>query len=102
MIKKLSKLIAALSFMIIFIVGVGSEGINNYNILLISSIKGAVGALIIWFLFSVILDILFKSTLEDIPYDEMDKLEGGLIQQISEHQDNDKVKNVMNNSKDKK
>ncbi len=100
--KKLSKIIGCLSFVIIFIFGVGADGVFNREILIIATVKASIGAAVIWVLFSVILDILFKTTLEDIPYNELDKLEGGIIQHISEFQDSEKVNNMSSKTDEKK
>lgn len=95
MLKQFPRIIGALGFVLVFLFGVGADGVFNNTILIVSLIKGVIGGMFVWFIFSIVLDILFKSTLEDIPYNELDQLEGGLIQQISERQNSEKVKNVF-------
>lgn len=90
-IKKISRIVALLVFFIIFFCGIDIDDPFNGNAALVSFIKAFCGAALFWMTAFVICDIILKGAVEDIPKEEIEVLDGGIIQRIHEKQNEDKV-----------
>ena len=91
---------AIMSFIIIFFSGLNPSDLFNQDILLIAFFKGACGAILLWFVGFVISDIVLKSVLEDIPMNDLDRLDGGIIQRIHKSKNDFKIVNTGNNEEE--
>jgi hypothetical protein len=106
-IKKISRIIAFITFFIIFFCGIDpNDPFNIYNATS-AFIKAFFGAILLWLTAFVICDIILKGAVEDVPKDEIEVLDGGIIQRLHETQNENKVigrveKNVNEEGKQKK
>ena len=90
-IKKISRIVALLTFFIIFFVGINFDDPFNVTNAVTAFAKGFVGAFLLWITAFVICDIILKGAVEDIPPKEIEVLDGGIIQRIHETQNEDRV-----------
>ena len=81
-IKKLAGIIATFSFVIIFLCGIDTGDPFNVNAVLIALLKALCGSTLFWFAGIVICDIIIKGIVEDIPLENLDEIEGGMVQRI--------------------
>jgi hypothetical protein len=81
-IRKLAGIIAIFSFVIIFLSGIDTANPFNMNIALIALLKALLGSILFWFAGIVICDIIIKGIVEDIPIENLDEIEGGMVQRI--------------------
>ena len=106
-IKKISRLIALITFFIIFFCGIDiNDPFNIYNATS-AFIKAFFGAVLLWLTAFVICDIILKGAVEDVPKEEIEVLDGGIIQRLHETQNQGKVldraeKNVTEEEKQNK
>ncbi len=106
-IKKISRIIAFITFFIIFFCGINLDDPFNINNAVSAFVKAFCGAVLLWITAFVICDIILKGALEDIPREEIEVLDGGIIQRIHKTKTEDKVidgseKNVTEDEKQKK
>ena len=90
-IKKISRIVALLTFFIIFFVGINFDDPFNVNNAINAFVKGFFGAFLLWITAFVICDIILKGAVEDIPSEEIEVLDGGIIQRIHETQNEERV-----------
>jgi hypothetical protein len=81
-IKKFAYIIALICFFILFFNGIDFGDPFNIQILLKAFIKAFCGGILLWFVGFIIGDITLKGVLEDVPENDLDEIEGGLIQRI--------------------
>lgn len=81
-IKRIARIIAFLSFFVIFFSGINLEDPFNTTIASIAFLKAFCGGALLWLTGFIISDIILKGAVEDISQDEIEPLEGGLIQRI--------------------
>jgi hypothetical protein len=96
-IKKFASIIAWSTFLVIFFCGIDTDDLLNERNLMISLVKSLIGASLIWFAAFIAADILLKGVLEDIPEDNIDHLDGGILQRISESKKSVQVTNRIEN-----
>jgi hypothetical protein len=107
-IQQISKLIALLVFVTIFIIGYRFDQPFSIEMVLPVVIKAFVGAVIFGFGGIIIGDIVVKGVIEDIDNESLDPLEGGFEQRIYDLKKSQKVNIVereikfMNNKNGKK
>ena len=93
-IKKISRIIAFITFFIIFFCGIDSN--DPFNIYNASSafIKAFFGAVLLWLTAFVICDIILKGAVEDVPKEDIEVLDGGIIQRLHETKSEKKVLDI--------
>lgn len=105
-IKKISRITAFITFFIIFFCGIDTnDPFNIYNATT-AFIKAFFGAVLLWLTAFVICDIILKGAVEDVPKEDVEVLDGGIIQRLHETQSENKVidgaeKNVTEEEKKK-
>ena len=106
-IKKISRIVAFITFFIIFFCGIDpNDPFNIYNATS-AFIKAFFGAVLLWLTAFVICDIILKGAVEDVPKEDVEVLDGGIIQRLHETQSENKVidgaeKDVTEEEKQKK
>jgi hypothetical protein len=81
-IRKIARLVAAGGFFIIFFCGIDTADPFNSTALTVSFLKAFCGAVIVWFTGFVISDIILKGAVEDLSLDNLEVLDGGLVQRV--------------------
>ena len=103
-IKKLARIIALCSFFILFLCGIDLIDPFNLNSIIPAFLKALFGSILLWFTGLVFCDILIKGVVEDIPEENEDVTEGGMLQRIYTNKKENVVKEkskVSQNAKDK-
>jgi hypothetical protein len=72
-------------------VGINFDDPFNVNNAINAFVKGFFGAFLLWITAFVIGDIILKGAVEDIPPEEIEVLDGGIIQRIHETQNEERV-----------
>ena len=90
-IKKISRIVALLAFFIIFFCGINFDDPFNVNTALSAFIKAFCGAILLWITAFVICDIILKGAVEDIPQEDIEVLDGGIIQRIHDTKSEERV-----------
>ena len=83
-IKKISKLMALSVFLLVLFSGINYRDPFNGYYLFPAVIKAFLAGISFWFVGFIIFDIIFKGILEDIPADNIDILDGGIVQRIKQ------------------
>lgn len=99
-IRRFSKMLALLTFIIIFFLkGINYENLSDLTLIFPAIIKGLIGAVIFWVAGFVISDIVFKGIVEDIPNDDLDILDGGIVQRMKQYGNKVHFKSIADNVK---
>ncbi|MDO5576394.1 MAG: hypothetical protein Q4F84_04890 [Fibrobacter sp.] len=81
-IKKLALILAFFVFFALLFVNLSNLDSFEFENMIMSVIKSFFGAALFWFTGFIIGDIFLKGIVTDIEHDEMNGLEGGMIQRI--------------------
>jgi len=81
-IKKFARIVGIISFFTIFFATLDMSNPLNIYTMTLAFIKGIAAAVLFWFAGFVIGDIVFKGVVEDVPKEEIDELEGGILQRV--------------------
>ncbi len=81
-IKRMARMLGMLTFFVVFFLGIDPEDPFNANVAAIAFFKGLAGAFLFWLLGFIIADIVVKGLVTDVPTDDNDTVEGGLLQRI--------------------
>jgi hypothetical protein len=90
-IKRIARIIAFLSFFVIFFSGIDPGDPFNTTSALLAFLKAFCGGALFWLTGFIISDIILKGAVEDIPHEAVEPLEGGLIQRIHATQSEPRV-----------
>lgn len=94
-IRRISKLLAFAVFFLIFFNGISYEDPFNSTFLMPAFVKAIIGAALFWVAGFIVSDIILKGIIEDIPKEDLDILEGGIIQRMKQYGDSDHFNSVM-------
>ncbi len=83
-IRRIARIIAFCGFFVIFFCGISLDDPFNTQTATIAFLKAFCGGVLLWFTGFVISDIILKGALEDIQVEELEPLEGGIIQRVQE------------------
>lgn len=81
-IRRIAKLLSMVSFILILFSGLDLSDPFNGHLLSLALMKAFAGAVICWLIGFVMLDIVFKGIVEDIALENINQLEGGIVQRI--------------------
>ncbi len=98
-IKKISKLISMAVFFLVLFNGIPLDDPFNLNLIYPTLIKAFIGATIFWVAGFIISDIVLKGIVEDIPNEELDLLDGGIIQRMKQYGNEDKFHSIADEAK---
>ncbi len=81
-IKRIARIVAFCSFFVIFFSGINPEDPFDSTVAVMAFLKAFCGAVLLWVSGFIISDIILKGAIEDIRHDDIEVLEGGIIQRI--------------------
>ena len=93
-IKKISRIVAYSAFFLLFFCGIDLNDPFNTQRALIAFLKALGGSALLWVTTFVIFDIVLKGAVEDIPKENIEVLDGGIIQRIHEEKSERKVLDI--------
>jgi len=85
-IKKLARMLGWSTFFLIFLTNLNPDNLLDHAIVMGAIFKGIAGACLFWFVGYIIGDVVFKGVIEDIKSDNIDLIDGGILQRIGESQ----------------
>lgn len=98
-INRIARLLAFFVFFIVLFNGISYEDPFDMVFLMPSLIKAIIGAALFWVAGTIISDIVLKGIVEDIPNEDLDLLDGGIIQRMKQYGKSDKFKSIADDVK---
>jgi hypothetical protein len=83
-IKKFARIVGIVCFFIVFFTTLDYSRPFELDVLLWSLGEGLAAAAMFWFVGFIIGDMMFKGIVEDVRTEDVDELEGGLMQRVRE------------------
>jgi hypothetical protein len=85
-IKRFARILSIVTFFIVFFLGLDPSQPFDLQIASLALFKGLLGALLFWFAGFILADIVLKGLIAGVPTNEVDAVEGGLLQRIHDEQ----------------